>query len=381
MVDKKLCTGCTACAAVCKKEAITMINDTEGFKYPEINKSLCINCNLCDKVCPAEKRIERDKFLEVYCGYTKDKNTLISSSSGGIATHLAKHCLSMGGVVCGCTMDDDMYGAKHIFITKPDDLNRIKGSKYLQSSLDNVFLRIKEYLKNEINVLFFGTPCQVAGLSEYLTTENISKENLVLVDFICHGVPSPLVWEKYLKEQEQLHKAKAENVFFRNKSSGWKNYSLLINFSDGTSFYQPVTENLYLRGFVSNYYLRPSCYHCNFKNENYYSDITLGDFWSVEKYAPNCDNKSGVSLIITNSKKGSKLLSPLKNEVTYEEIDFANAIKSNPSYSYSVKENYIRKHFFNKLKRKSVLKLLNKYCSDKFISKVIRKAVNILGGN
>ena len=166
MVDKKLCTGCTACAAVCKKEAITMINDTEGFKYPEINKSLCINCNLCDKVCPAEKRIERDKFLEVYYGYTKDKNTLISSSSGGIATHLAKHCLSMGGVVCGCTMDDDMYGAKHIFITKPDDLNRIKGSKYLQSSLDNVFLRIKEYLKNEINVLFFGTPCQVAGLSE-----------------------------------------------------------------------------------------------------------------------------------------------------------------------------------------------------------------------
>lgn len=186
---------------------------------------------------------------------------------------------------------------------------------------------------------------------------------------------------KYLKEQEQLHKAKAENVFFRNKSSGWKNYSLLINFSDGTSFYQPVTENLYLRGFVSNYYLRPSCYHCNFKNENYYSNITLGDFWSVEKYAPNCDNKSGVSLIITNSKKGSKLLSPLKNEVTYEEIDFANAIKSNPSYSYSVKENYIRKHFFNKLKRKSVLKLLNKYCSDKFISKVIRKAVYILGGN
>lgn len=379
MVDKKFCTGCTACAAVCKKEAITMTKDAEGFKYPEINKSLCIDCNLCDKVCPAKKNIERYKFREIYCGYTKDRNTLLSSSSGGIATHLAKHCLSTGGVVCGCTMDDDMYGAKHIFISKADDLNKIKGSKYLQSSLDNIFLRIKEYLKNEIKVIFFGTPCQVAGLSDFLDTENISKENLVLVDFICHGAPSPLVWEKYLKEEEQLHKAKAENVFFRNKSSGWKNYSLLIDFSDGTSFSHCVTENLYLRGFVNNYYLRPSCYRCNFKSENYYSDITLGDFWGVEKYAPNCDNKLGVSLIITNSIKGNKLLPLLKNELTYEKIDFENAIKCNPSYSYSVKENYIRKHFFNKLKRKSVLKLLNKYCSDRFISKAIRKAVNILG--
>lgn len=381
MVERNLCTGCTACVSVCKKKALTMIIDKEGFKYPHINKSQCINCNLCDKVCPAEKRIVREKFPEVYCGYTKDKSTLFSSSSGGIATHFAKHCLSMGGVVCGCAMDDNMYSAKHIFITKPDDLDRIKGSKYLQSSLEDVFLRIKKYLKNETKVLFFGTPCQVAGLREYLTIENITKENLVLVDFICHGVPSPLVWEKYLKEEEQLNAAKAENVFFRNKSSGWKNYSLLINFSDGTSFCQPITENLYLRGFVSNYYLRPSCYHCNFKNENYYSDITLGDFWNVEKYAPDCGNKSGVSLMIINSIKGSKLLSLLNNEITYKKIDFERAIKSNPSYSCSVKENYIRKHFFNKLKRNSVLKLLNKYCSDRFLSKVIRKAVSILGGN
>lgn len=380
MVDKKMCTGCTACKAVCKSDAITMRTDNQGFKYPVIDSEKCISCGLCDKVCPVAKAPTGNKEQSVYCGYSKDKDTVLTGSSGGLSYVFANHILSSGGVVCGCTMSDDCYKAKHIIVKSKNELYKLKGSKYIQSDLGDVFLCIKDYLNKGVKVLFFGTPCQVAGMREYLKLSRVSDENLFLIDFICHGVPSPLVWKSYLESVEAKYNSKAVKVQFRDKSIGWKRYSLAIEFADGKNFCSPVDENLYLKGFISDLYLRLSCYNCKFKDGNYYSDMTLGDFWGVEKFGLDIYNENGVSIGIIHTPKGKELFSLINQEIVCSQIDLSTATGSNPSYYSAVSYNQNRDKFFEQFGENPTAKTLNKFCKTKMKTKLKHKMKIILGG-
>lgn len=206
ITDKEKCSGCEACVNICPKNCITMIEDKYGFRYPTVNQSQCSNCNLCESVCPIKKFNK-----EVYACYAKNKNEYMSSSSGGAFAVIARKVLTNGGLVCGAAFDEN-FNVKHMIISNLNDLYKLKGTKYVQSEIGSVYKDIKKYLDKRYQVLFSGTPCEVAGLKKYLKNE---YSNLITVDLICHGVPSPKIWQDYLNEVKGVNKIK--NVSFRNK--------------------------------------------------------------------------------------------------------------------------------------------------------------------
>lgn len=300
IVSKNKCTGCTACTSSCPKQAISMQINSEGFKYPIIDKEKCINCGLCKKKCPVLNTKENSSINKAYIGYAKEDNIINNSSSGGIFSLIANYILENNGIIIGAAFNKDNK-LKHIAITKKEELYELKGSKYLQSDLDSIFTYIKEKI-NDNKILFAGTPCQIAGLKAFL---NKDYDNLVCIDLVCYGVPSPKLFDKYIKELESQNKSKVLQYVFRNKSTGWDTYSNTIKFED-KEITELASENNYIKLFLSHSPLRESCYNCNFKLGNKYSDITLGDFWGVQNCYPEMYNKKGVSAIIINTKKRTR---------------------------------------------------------------------------
>lgn len=378
MLPKNFCSGCSACFAACGKKAITMEKDNEGFYYPKIDDKICVSCSLCKKICP-EKSFNEKKEPIIYAAYAKNHDIRKSSSSGGIFSLLAKKILDENGIVIGAAMSEDFYYAKHIAVTSEDDLKLLRGSKYIQSYTGNIFETVKNALLNNKKVLFSGTPCQVVGLKSYLP--ETLQENLLTVDFICHGVPSPFIWEKYIKAREKEAAAKAVAVSFRKKINGWNNYSLFIEFSNGKIFSESVRENLYLRGFISDLFSRPSCYNCKIKDNAYQSDITLSDFWGAEKIFKDENIQDGVSLIIIHSEKGNDVVSLIKDTAYLKQVEKTSALSGNKSYYQSAKRNPMRKKFMKEAQKKDIDKLLKKYCSYSLISRLRRKIYKIIKNN
>lgn len=354
-----------------------MIKDEEGFLYPEIDKKLCIECGKCSEICPVGKSTTNDDNVEAYMAYSNDENIREKSSSGGVFSLLAEYVLGKGGIVVGCALSEDCHTAHHIIIEDKSDLYKLRGSKYVQSTIGNTFIKVKKVLQNGRQALFSGTPCQIAGLKSFLGK---SYSNLLLVDVICHGTPSPLVWEKYVDFREKSENSKTKKVSFRDKSKGWKNYSLSIDFNNGSVYKGSITEDLYLKGFVLNYYLRPSCYNCSFKNDNYYSDMTLADFWGVNRIAGDKNDNKGISLVLLHSSNGKSAFKSIQDYCYSEKAEFSDAIKSNPSYLKSVPNNKIRKHFFQDLTKNEINIVLKKYCGDSIFTKVRCKIYNMFGG-
>lgn len=372
IVTKIKCSGCSACANACPKKAIKLIEDNEGFKHPEIDQDKCINCGLCKKNCPVLNTSENKSLNQCYVAYSNDEDAKKTSSSGGIFDLVAKNILKEHGIVIGAAFNDKME-LKHTAIEKIEDLEKLKGSKYLQSELDNIFSYIKEKI-NSRKVLFVGTPCQVAGLHAFLKKD---YDNLVCVDLFCHGVPSPKLFTKYIKELEKDNNSKVINYNFRDKSTGWETYSNTATF-ENSSKTELRTDNDYMKLFLSDIALRESCYNCNFKLGNKYSDITLGDFWGVQNYYPEMYNKKGVSAIIINTDKGKDIFEYIKDDLDWKECKLDEIVSGNPSIKKSSTMPNKRSEFFDNLDNDNILTLSKKYASISFVKKIIKKLKAIL---
>lgn len=349
-LNKNKCCGCGACSQICPKSCIEMETDSEGFLYPKIDKSNCINCSLCEKVCPYNISTDSNYPIKNYGFVSKDRSIHDKASSGGAFLTIANHVIDQGGVVFGAAFADDYKDVKIISVNTKNDLTLLAGSKYLQASVGDSYKIAEQYLKNGILVLFTSTPCQIAGLRSYLRKD---YDNLITIDCICHSVPSPKVWANYLKKISAGKKI--SYVTFREKTNkGWRNYGLHIKDSDNrTILLEGNRENVYMKSFMSNLITRPSCYNCcalNFKSR---SDITIGDFWNVEKYHSDKDyfmGNDGVSLIMIGSKKGQGFFSSILNQDVCIEIPIEQ-VELDASHSCLIKPSrpHILRHIFFRL--------------------------------
>ena len=372
VLEKSRCTGCTACMNICPKGAITMVEDTDGFKYPVIDQDKCINCGLCVKTCPVLNTKENKSLNKCYVGYNKDEEVRLNSSSGGIFSLIANHILDQKGIVIGAAFNENNE-LKHIAIEKNKDLNKLMGSKYLQSDLNDIFKYIKENIK-ERKILFVGTPCQVGGLKAFIKND---YNNLICIDLVCHGVPSPKLFKKYIEELENEN-GNLLNYNFRDNSTGWDTYSNTATFKDKT-ITEDRKQNKYMKLFLSDVALRQSCFNCNFKLGNKYSDITLGDFWGIKNHYPEMYNKSGVSAIIINTKQGEELFNNINKDIEYKECKLEEILSGNPSLKISGKEPKTRDNFFKEMDKLSISDLTKKYQKKiSLLSKIKRKIKSLI---
>lgn len=313
--DKSRCCGCSACHAVCPHDAIVMKEDCLGFRYPEIDMSRCTECGLCEKVCDftAEKPAEEhDEALEVLAVRHKDRKCLSESQSGGAFTALSDVVLKNGGVIYGAAFNPD-FTVSHVRACTPEERDAFRGSKYVQSDMGDVFRSVRKDLKDGRHVLFTGTPCQCAGLKSYIP-ESL-PERLLLMDFVCHGVPSPAVWKDYLEYVAKGRKLAAAD--FRDKSvEGWKVHKESFVFEDG----KKVCRETYKVLFYKNIMLRPSCGSCPYDIYHRESDVTVADFWGIGDVLPEWDTDDGTSMVIFNSLKGRDIWMSAMGDVHSQKV-------------------------------------------------------------
>ena len=341
ITDKAKCCGCGACAKSCSAHCIQMVADAEGFLYPQIKQTDCIGCGVCDNVCPIIHNNPKNQITTVFAARNKEETIQSSSSSGGIFYSLAKHFLK-SGVVYAAAFNEE-FVLEHRRVKSIEDLKRFIGSKYVQSDLRDTFSEIEAHLKQGIEVLFVGTPCQVAGLKNFLIKE---YSNLFTVDFICHGVPSPKVFDKYLKF---VCKSKTPTeVSFRDKTNGWVDFSMRFGFDGEPAIINSKKEDLFLRGFFDNIFLRPSCHQCAFKSLKKFSDITLADFWGIKRVLPDFYDKQGISAVLLNSDRG-EVFESVKGNLVYCETDVEGVINTNTALLQAAKPSNTRELFFKEL--------------------------------
>ncbi len=357
ILEKENCCGCGACAQSCPLNCIEMKEDKEGFLYPDVNKKKCVNCHKCEKVCPiTNKGQTSDKIVASYAAYSTNEDLLDASSSGAIFSEIAMHVLNRGGIVFGAAFDDNMM-VKHVGIDNKDKLFLLQGSKYLQSGIEDSFVQVKNYLKEGKLVLFTGTACQISGLKAFLGKR---YENLITVDVLCHGVPSPLFWRKYLAELKRSKNKRINSVSFRDKENGWNSYAVVLGFEDGSRISEMHTRNLYIKMFLKNICLRPSCHVCRFKALERDSDITIGDCWGIEKTCPEMMNEKGVSLVMIHSETGKDVLKRILDNLRIKEFNIDELLPPSSDSRKPVPAHHNRKSFFKKLRRtRKVSKLVN----------------------
>lgn len=350
ITDKHDCCGCGACAEACPRRCITMAADREGFLYPAVDAEACVHCGFCERVCPMINIGDERKPAVTYAAVNTDDAVRMASSSGGVFSALAARTIARGGVVFGAAFTDDC-SVEHTGVTSPGGLAALRGSKYLQSRTGHTYGQAKEALKSGVDVLFSGTACQIAGLKRYLRKD---YANLLTVDVVCHGVPSPAVWQAYLKDKN-LSDGACGDIQFRDKKEGWKNYRVKISRRQNASagcggvvVDEPFYENAYMQAFLSNLTLRPSCYRCPAKGGRCGSDLTLGDFWGIGRVAPGLDDDRGCSLVLVNTPEGAQALSGLNLKM--HERAYAEALAGNPSIETPVAELLNRRYFFRMLR-------------------------------
>lgn len=369
------CTGCSACFSVCPKGCICMVTDREGFLRPVIDKTQCIECGKCRSVCPVNREWKDDgKVLAAYAGVNKNIDIRIRSSSGGLFSAFAEAVLKTGGAVVGAGFDED-FSVMHKVCTDVNALEEMRRSKYAQSRIGTAYQDVKTLLDAGKNVLFCGTPCQVGGLLTFLGKE---YHNLYTVDFICHGVPSPAVWERYIGFRKEKAQAEITDVSFRSKETGWKCYSLHIDFADDSVYSAKVSDDLYLRSFLMDMNLRPSCYQCQFKQIHRQSDITLADLWGAECMVKDWNDDKGVSLVLIHSAGGQRLMELCSDNTEIVPVSLETAIANNPSITKSVSRPALRDAFMSDVNRIPFDKLHEKYCGNNLGARIRRKIAALM---
>jgi len=328
---KEDCCGCTACQHICPTKAIEMKPDEEGFLYPEINQELCNDCGLCRKVCAFQNGYDiSDNFAtpKVYAVKNKHEDVRMASSSGGIFSAISDHILDSDGLVSGVAFDENMNAAHKIAATK-EERDEFRGSKYVQSELNHVYSEIKSLLKQNKTVLFTGTPCQNAGLKSFLDLARVKTENLILCDIVCHGTPSPLLWKEHIRQLENRGKGRVVQYYCRSKVKGWHGHTELVVYESGKKDYKSLSSQKHKVLFYSHNMLRPSCYYCRYTNFKRPSDITIADFWGIEKTMPQFDDNKGISLALINTTKGQRLFEDIKSKIVYRESNTKDCLQRN----------------------------------------------------
>lgn len=369
------CVGCGACANACPKNCLHMRPDKNGFLHPKIKADACISCGACEKACPViNKNQKAEESIPVYAVYSKNDNVRISSSSGGLFYTIAKHIIENGGIVYGAAFDENLY-LSHKGVESVEDLHILQGSKYIQCDTGLCFREIKTHLNNNRPVLFCGTPCQAEALLCYLKK---TYENLFILDFICHGVPSQKVWQEYIKHQEKAFSSKVTLAHFRDKSNGWYLFSSKLKFENKTEYLNTHRNDAYMKVFSQNVSLRKSCYSCNFKTANRNSDITTGDLWGIQNILPNITDDKGVSVVFIQSEKGNYLFQKVKDDLWSQEISFESAIAHNSAMIKSVYEHSFREYFFKHLGKQNFEQLVNDCLEPSYYVRLKRKLNQIM---
>ena len=374
--ENDLCCGCTACYSACPKNAIRMVRDNEGFLYPEVDREKCVNCGMCKKVCPILNKAKLNEFKpKAYLFQNSNEEIRKDSTSGGIFTAIGEFVIKNNGIVYGASFDDN-FVVNHIGIESVDDLSKFRKSKYVQSNQNNCFKEIKQYLDNGKLVCYSGTPCQVVGLRAYLRKD---YENLILVDIMCHSVPSPLVFEKYKGYiLKKMNANKILNINFRDKNKYGYKYSMMTVETDNGIYSQGIDTDPYLRAFFSDVSIRPSCYNCHFKTMKRVSDLTIWDCFNINEIDKSFDDDKGTTRVLVQSEKGEKLLENLDN-VRLKELDINIATKKVKEMTNSVNYNSKRKGFFENINDDNVFE---KYYPTNFKTKInsfVRKTLAVTG--
>ncbi len=363
-IEKRDCCGCSACANICPHGAIEMVENSEGFLYPKIDQSKCVNCGLCKKTCPILNKINDNfKTPDCYAAMANDEIRKVSSS-GGVFSIIAEYILNKNGYICGCTFDLDELKAKHIIINSKEELYKLRGSKYLQSDIGNIYQEVKKILDNDNYLLFSGTPCQVAGLKSFLR-KNYKK--LLTVDILCHGVPSPKVYNKYLKELLKTKEEKILNINFRDKKEGWSTSLTTTTTTTTTTYSNKQFKDNYMQLFLSNISLRQNCTDCKYCTTQREGDFTIADFWGIDNYDKNLNDGKGTSLVLVNNKKAQSVYSEIQNKFNQsEKVPLKYAILGNRNLYAPHKVHAKRNEFFENLDKYTLKQLVNMYLYDKY---------------
>lgn len=356
--NKEECFGCNACKEICPKQCIEMIEDSEGFLYPKIDKSNCIECKLCEIVCPMinVNMVEKDEISIAYSAYNKDENILMKSTSGAIFPAIANYVIENNGYVVGAKYNFDENIVEHKLVNTKEDYEKIRKSKYVRSKINDIYTKIKDKADEGKLVLFTGTPCEIAGLKKFLRKD---YSNIILCDIMCHNNPSPKVLNKYMNHIEKQENSKIVHMDMRNKELGWLKPQFVIELENGKAIKQDYYKNNYSQGFGTGLFSRPSCHVCPYTTRLKESDITIGDFWGIDKINPSMFNDKGTSLIIVHTQKGKDIFDKIKSNLIYNEETIENAYKNNTSKPSIANKN--RNKFFEELDNTDFDILIKKY--------------------
>lgn len=351
---KSECSGCTACMNICPKNAIQMIEDEEGFKYPQIDKQKCIDCGACYKICPNVKKDESNTIKEAYGVKHKNEQERLTSRSGGVFIALSDYILSQGGTVYGAELNKDFTVSHHRAENK-EQRNKFKGSKYIQSDMNDIIKKVRQDLKDNKKVLFSGTSCQVHAIK--VSVSEKYQKNLYTCDLICHGVPSKKIFEEFLRYIEKISGKTIKEFNFRDKRFGWATHYETSIFEDGTELTTQYFRNL----FYGHNILRPACHKCNYANIHRPADITIADFWGIENVAPEFLDRKGVSLTIINNEKGKEWFEAIKGKLQTIHCSLEDCVKYTYTLNQPTPEAETRDEFWQDYKTKDFDYIIEKY--------------------
>lgn len=378
IIKKNECCGCFGCLNSCPKNCIKMESDKEGFWYPKVNYNNCIKCNLCVKNCPALNiQNQNEDILEkadVIAAYSKNEKIRLDSTSGGIFSEIARYFINENGIVYGAIYNRE-HLVEHYRGTTMEDIDRLRQSKYLQSNIGNIYQNVREDLNEGRKVLFVGTPCHIAALNNYL---NKNYENLTTIDFLCRGINSPEAYKQYLKDLEKKYSSKIKKIIFKNKAYGWHRFSTKVIFENGKEYIQDRYTDTYMRGYLEgNLFMRPSCHECKYKTLPRHADITLGDFWGIEKVKPHLDQDKGTSIFMLNTKRGKEIFEIVKNRIIFEGMKIEDIYLGNIALTEKVnlseKQQKMRNIFFENYKNKEFIDFITELLYENKLKKFLRK--------
>lgn len=361
--NKVDCCGCNACGDICAHQAITFKTDNEGFWYPEVDMQKCTNCHLCEKVCPIinVKDLKKNDLPQSICYAAEHKNleVVFDSTSGGLFSALADVMYKSGGYVGGAVFNEDFSVRQYISNDKKD-LPRLRSSKYLQSHLDGFYKQVRDLLASGEKVLVCGSPCQMAAMRAFLRKD---YDNLIIADYICRGINSPKVWQKYLDSFEERYGSKVVYCKAKSKEYGWRNLTQKVILANGKAYYETRNQSNFTKGYLkTGVYCRPSCYDCKFKGYPRISDITLADFWGIENVNKSMEKNLGTSLVMINSMKGEAYFEGVKKRINYISVPFESIETGNRSLNLSVDPPKVdRGEFFSDLEKMTFLQIAEKY--------------------
>ncbi len=370
---KELCSGCGACSHSCALNAIQMVEDEEGFFYPVINQELCVNCGKCRHICPFIKGNSQESLPKVYAAKNSTDESRKYSASGGLFTLLSDFVLNSGGVVYGAVFDSDMQ-VVHCRALSEEERNPMRGSKYVQSNLEHIFLQVQKDVNAGHVTLFTGTPCQIAGLKAFLRKD---YPNLYTCDIVCHGVTSPKMFKEYLSFIEKKYHSKIKNISFRDKEQGWSQQKWKIELQSGQILLDNKEVNAYKNLFYGHVIQRPSCHECPYASIQRQGDITLGDFWGIENSLPDFKDELGVNVVLINTTKGEQLFEKVKDGIHYEESDVKSCLQ--PQLQYPTERSEKREQYWRDYEKRGFSYVARKYGMVGFSDRVKAKVKKIIG--